>query len=622
MSDIEERAEPSDPVARAASLVDLGIQAANAYGREDLVHRLRSTRERLDAPDVRVLVVGEFKQGKSTLINALLNSPVCPVDDDVATSVPTIVRHGADVEAVVYYEPVDGADGADSLRSEVVPVTRLADYASEVGNPSNERGVAYVEIRIPRQLLETGLSLVDTPGVAGLGSAHGRMTAAVLPSADAVILVSDASQEYTEPELSFLAQAAELCPTVVCVVSKIDLYPEWRKITELDARHLEDRGYDVPVLPLSAALRRVAVEGNDAELNAESGFSALVSMLRDQVLTRAHDLAAGRAATDILFVASQLEGQFAGEREILTDPETSTRVVDRLEQTKKNVEELRSKAARWQTTLADGAADLNADTEHDLRARIRTVQKTAEDMIDDGDPVDMWAEFEPWIEQAVATEVTATYRKMYEGIEALATQVAEHFGDEEELVLADLLANQGQEYLAGAAVRDDLEFKRQGALGQTFSALRGSYGGFLMFSMASQMVGLAALNPAVGVLTLLVGRKSVREEKDRQLAQRRVQAKQAVRTYIDDVNFPISKDVRDTLRRVQRRLRDSFQARAEELQRSTNDALTAAQAAAQQDASGRQARLRDVDAELERIRWLRQQAEDVGGPAASGRSGS
>ena len=42
---------------------------------------------------MRVLVVGEFKQGKSQLVNALVNAPVCPVDDDIATAVPTVVRH-------------------------------------------------------------------------------------------------------------------------------------------------------------------------------------------------------------------------------------------------------------------------------------------------------------------------------------------------------------------------------------------------------------------------------------------------------------------------------------------------------------------------------------------------
>ena len=52
-----------------------------------------------------MLVVGEFKQGKSQLINALVNAPVCPVDDDVATAVPTEVSYGPAPAAYVLLAP-------------------------------------------------------------------------------------------------------------------------------------------------------------------------------------------------------------------------------------------------------------------------------------------------------------------------------------------------------------------------------------------------------------------------------------------------------------------------------------------------------------------------------------
>ena len=84
-------------VPAAVDLVDLALKATAAYERPDLGARLAQTRKRLVDPNVRVLVVGEFKQGKSQLVNALVNAPVCPVDDDVATAVPTVVRHSETV---------------------------------------------------------------------------------------------------------------------------------------------------------------------------------------------------------------------------------------------------------------------------------------------------------------------------------------------------------------------------------------------------------------------------------------------------------------------------------------------------------------------------------------------
>jgi len=73
--------------------------------RPDLVARLDDARVRFAAQLAPVAVVGEFKQGKSTLVNALLRTQVCPVDADEATAVPTLVRHGKTPEALAHLEP-------------------------------------------------------------------------------------------------------------------------------------------------------------------------------------------------------------------------------------------------------------------------------------------------------------------------------------------------------------------------------------------------------------------------------------------------------------------------------------------------------------------------------------
>ena len=80
-------------VPEAIQLVEVATKATTAYHRPDLTARLGRSKERLADPAVRVLVVGEFKQGKSQLVNSLVSAPVCPVDDDIATSVVTVVRH-------------------------------------------------------------------------------------------------------------------------------------------------------------------------------------------------------------------------------------------------------------------------------------------------------------------------------------------------------------------------------------------------------------------------------------------------------------------------------------------------------------------------------------------------
>src|SRR5690606_41757067 len=108
--------------------------------------------------------------------------------------------------------------------------------------PRNERGILSAEVLPPREILRGGLKLVDSPGVGGLESSNSLATLSALTSAHAVLLVSDASQEYTVPEVQFLRHAMRISPNVAAVLAKTDLYPQWRRIEEIDRSHLADVG--------------------------------------------------------------------------------------------------------------------------------------------------------------------------------------------------------------------------------------------------------------------------------------------------------------------------------------------------------------------------------------------
>lgn len=296
---------PSTPM--SPDMTDLvgsmGMVAADA-GRADLAKRLEQTRERLLDPDVRVIVVGEFKQGKSKLINALVNAPACPVDDDIATRVPTAVGYAEQTSAwvVVRKEDAAPAPSGPQLERREVPIEELSDYVSERGNPGNERQIVSAEVRLPREILKGGLKLVDSPGVGGLDSSNAVATLSALSAAHAVLLVSDASQEYTEPEVQFLKHAMRISPNVAAVLAKTDLYPDWRHIEQLDRAHLLNAG-EVPIFSVSSDLRLLAAELQDRDLNDESGFPALVAHLRREVLGRAELIRERSAVHDLASVA-------------------------------------------------------------------------------------------------------------------------------------------------------------------------------------------------------------------------------------------------------------------------------------------------------------------------------
>src|ERR1700742_271103 len=334
-----------DAMSPAIQTLELALRPCAASERPDLAVRAQQALQRLHHPRVRVMVVGEFKQGKSMLVNALVNAPICPIDDDISTSVPTVVRY-EDHPSVTLVRGVPSGDDEREERSEV-PIEHLARYVSEAGKPGNRSGLKYAEVGIPRHILADGLELVDTPGVGGLGSVHGSATMAMLPSADAILLVSDAAAEYSRPELEFLRQAGRICPNVACVVTKIDLYPQWQRITELDKGHLASVEIDAELLPTSSVLRLHAVQAEDRQLNLESGFPALVSFVRDRVVGQSGRLANRSAANDVVTIAGQLAAGMRAELAATEDPGEASRLMAELERAKTRAADLRHPSSRW-----------------------------------------------------------------------------------------------------------------------------------------------------------------------------------------------------------------------------------------------------------------------------------
>jgi hypothetical protein len=610
---------------QAAALIDLGLQACEAYERPDLAERLAAAKATLDDPGIYIVVVGDFKQGKSSMVNALLGTTICPVDDDIATALPTYVKYGEQprAELLRHGDPPEREPLAlDEVGPYVVADTGAAksgardersderDRQHGDGQPrGNGDAPAGVVVHLPRAMLSSGLVLVDTPGVGGLGSAHAAASLAAVAMADAVLFVTDASQELTAIEVEYLQRVRQSCSTAVCVVTKTDFYPAWRAIRDLDRGHLGDFP-DMPVLPVSSTLRARAVRENDKELNAESGYPDLVKFVNDQVAGGATARLASSAAAEVVAVCQQIEAQYDSERAVLADPAMTQQILDELGRAKVKVESLRSAAAKWNQTLNDGITDLNSDVDYDLRGRIRKIIDDADELVDDFDPADTWHEVESWLEKSVSDEIVGNYAMLRERADKLSEQVFRHFQEASGDILDELAVYNPMDVVSQAEVEHRMDLDKMNVRKQAMTALKSSYMGILMFTMLGSMAGITLGPIAVGI-GLAMGLGGLRAEKKRQRENRRAQARNAIRRYCDEVNFRVGKDSRDTLRRIQRQLRDHYSARAEELQRSTSQALQSASAAANRTKTDRDQRLADLDAELGRLRELRRRAEAV-----------
>ncbi|MFE1645821.1 dynamin family protein [Microbacterium sp. P01] len=599
------------------ALVDQATAFSTSVGRTDLVQRLQQTRSRLMDPYVRVIIVGQFKQGKSKLVNALVNAPACPVDDDIATSVPTAVSFAAEPAAFALLRKDEGVES--SIERVPIPLADLADYVSESGNPDNERDLVGAEVMLPRELLKGGLRLVDSPGVGGVESTRSVSTLAALSTAHAVLLVSDASQEYTEPEVQFLRHALRVSPNVAAVLTKTDIYPAWRHIEHIDRSHLGDVG-EIPMFAVSSDLRMLAAQEQDRELNEESGFPALVAHLRRDVLGKAEIVHQRGAVHDLASVADQLAITVSTELNALLHPEDTPRMIAQLEEARTRADEFRSRSSRWQVSLSDGIADLIADTEHDLRDRLRKVQREAEVAIDEGDPGPIWDQIAEWLDQRISAAVSETFVWTNERSRWLSERVAEEFtAGESTIPFIDVGDTDG--VLAPVEQLQGMDEGRLGAAEKIYIGVRGSYGGVLMAGLATSLVGLTLINPLSLLVGVLVGRRAYREDMSSRLSRRQAEAKNLARRHIEDVVFQVGKQLKDRLRLVQRVARDHFGAIADQLHRSLADSVLAAKQAATVYASDRDGRIAELRGQLARIEALRSKipapaALDAGVPSA------
>jgi GTP-binding protein EngB required for normal cell division len=174
---------------------------------------LAAVRDRIAAQRLRVLVAGEAKRGKSTLVNALLGQPLLPTGVTPLTAVATTVRYG--------YEPRTEASFVDG-HQERLSLAALDDLVTERGNPGNRRGIDRVIAYVDAPVLATGVELVDTPGTGSVYTWDTEAAYDALKTMDAAIFVLTADPPVSASERDLLRRVAELSVTTFVVLNKAD----------------------------------------------------------------------------------------------------------------------------------------------------------------------------------------------------------------------------------------------------------------------------------------------------------------------------------------------------------------------------------------------------------------
>ena len=338
---------PEESVTRAADI-------ARRYGQDSAADRAVQMLNATFRAGT-VVVMGEVKRGKSSLVNALIAQPdLLPVDVLTCTSAPIRVAVSHDGPVVPQVNLVRGTEREMILATELARWVTADGVGSLQGN--NNTGMdeaqdppssAEISVRYPEM---DGITVVDTPGVGGLDKR--AVTAALQEArhAGVLLMVCDASTPITAPEMDILRQAHDSVGGVIVAVTKTDKNTRrWRAIVEDNKRLISSHmGIDVPVVGVSSLRALDAARCIDparrAELERRSGIAQLRSQLRAQLRQPA---AMGQRAA-LQSITTTLTGIAKTVRDDIRLLAESSTAVEQLEDEKATLERLREESSEFE----------------------------------------------------------------------------------------------------------------------------------------------------------------------------------------------------------------------------------------------------------------------------------
>ena len=386
---------------------------------------LDAARSRLAEDRLNLVVLGEFKRGKSTLINALLARDILPTGVVPLTSVVTAIGAGERDRLSILFH-----DGREEER----PLAELAEYVTEARNPGNRRGVELARVELDNDLLHAGIELVDTPGIGSIHSHNTDVARGFLPRVDAALFVLDAGQPLSEAERGLFREAADRVPRLLLVINKID--------------HLDHADRGVAVDFVRSAVREL-LSDPDEELFAVSarrrqGVDALQTRLRRLAATERHTLLLRSVAQLAVSTAAQIAQAARFEARAIALP--LDELESRVAMFERRIVELKAASAEAGDLLDRGidralrelvnaplegyARSEEVNLRAALRAHVGDLGRTS--------PRELSADLEAWIDTTVRADFERLVPRFEAGIAEQLAQLEQRYAQRIERILAEI----------------------------------------------------------------------------------------------------------------------------------------------------------------------------------------
>lgn len=361
-------------------------------GPDDRSGRVAPLVAALTAGQFRIVVMGEIKKGKSSFINALLGqADLLPTATDIATSTVFQISHGPAERVTVVFQPDD--DEEESPAPQSISREQIREFGTEDGNPGNIKCVDHIAIELANPLLAEGLVLVDTPGVGGLFRAHRDITFRYAPQADVVFFILDSVEAViSEDEVRFLDELRKQTAHIVFLQTKIDIagteqIQAWKKRNlEILSGVLKVEPSRIPYYLVGAKLKQRADRLRDAECLKESGYLAVLSLLRDGLIPARDEILARRwlptLSAELLAAGKRVSDRLTIVRE--TSP-------PKLAKYETDLAEAEREYDRWQTevwpersrTFQDETGRIKRDARNRLQDQLTPERRDCQDELEE-----------------------------------------------------------------------------------------------------------------------------------------------------------------------------------------------------------------------------------------------
>lgn len=255
-----------------------------------LTDNFKHAKECIEHPSYNIVVCGEMKKGKSSLLNAIIGQNILPVANQVATSQVFRISSSPTVSFELVF-----SDGSRK------PITKnqLAEYGTQVETnlygsheeDFNGRLLDYIQVNTPIEFLPDGVSLIDTPGLGAVYKSHESITQNYVRKAAAVLFVFDPERPLVDLEKEFIKKVLEVTPHIMFVMTKIDMYKasEWSIQLERTKESLSKlfAQYKKPapeVYPMSSVLLAEAAKEEDVDFREENVRTSMFPVVKDELM--------------------------------------------------------------------------------------------------------------------------------------------------------------------------------------------------------------------------------------------------------------------------------------------------------------------------------------------------